>query len=141
MNHWMYRTYYIDTDSLARDFDDSEVEIPTQIWRVPVPRNSTGMGVAPRSEAMEKYEIAVVARMMTASWWKSRVPLGLYRIVLAHISDTVAGSADHEVKANHDEQRQCEDAEDCPQPVRTMGGEVVVGIGWVEVKRVVGHCD
>ena len=39
-----------------------ESHILTQIWRVPVPRNSTAMGVAPRSEAMEKYADAPVMR-------------------------------------------------------------------------------
>lgn len=35
------------------------------------------MGVEPRSEAMEKYEIVVVKRTMTAIWWNRRLPLGL----------------------------------------------------------------
>jgi hypothetical protein len=34
------------------------------------------MAVEPRSEAMEKYEMAAVVRMMIGSWWKVRVPTG-----------------------------------------------------------------
>lgn len=50
----------------------------TQICRVvPSGRNSVRMGVEPRSEAMEKYEIVVVKRTMTAIWWNRRLPLGL----------------------------------------------------------------
>jgi hypothetical protein len=34
------------------------------------------MGVAPRSEAMEKYAMAAVVRIITGRWWKTRVPSG-----------------------------------------------------------------
>ena len=34
------------------------------------------MGVEPRSEAMEKYDIVVVMSTIMPSWWKSRFPLG-----------------------------------------------------------------
>lgn len=37
------------------------------------------MGVAPRSEAMEKYVIEAVVNTTKAIWWKSRAPRGLCR--------------------------------------------------------------
>lgn len=46
----------------------------------PAPRgNSARMGVAPRSEAMEKYEMEAVVKMMMESWWNRRVPTGRYQ--------------------------------------------------------------
>lgn len=55
-----------------------ESHILTQIWRVPVPRNSTGTGVAPKSEAMEKYDSAPVVITTMAIWWNNRAPRGLF---------------------------------------------------------------
>ena len=55
MNQLMYRTYYNTRSQNARTpgklFNKGRL---TQIWRVPSPLNSTGTGVAPRSEAIEK---------------------------------------------------------------------------------------
>lgn len=41
------------------------------------------IGVAPRSDAIEKYARLVVARMMMANWWKRRVPRGRYVVLVS----------------------------------------------------------
>jgi hypothetical protein len=42
--------------------------------------------VAPRSEAIEKYEMVETARIMVAMLWKKRVPLGLCNMhVVTHL--------------------------------------------------------
>lgn len=66
--------------ALGLNATPKKVEIHTQIWRVPAPPrwNCAVMGVAPRSDAMEKYDMVAVVRTMTAIWWNKRVPLALY---------------------------------------------------------------
>lgn len=52
----------------------------TQIWRVPSPLNSTETGVAPRSDAIEKYANDPVVNTTTAIWWNRRAPRGLCQL-------------------------------------------------------------
>ena len=47
------------------------------------------MGVAPRSEAIEKYEMAVAVRTMIARLWKSRVPRGRYTELSANVGGSM----------------------------------------------------
>ena len=37
------------------------------------------MGVAPRSDAIEKYETDAMVNVIRANWWNTRVPFGLCR--------------------------------------------------------------
>ena len=57
-------------------------------------RNSTRMGVAPRSEAIEKYDTDTTVRVIIANWWNSRVPFGLCRSILVNEMKTCMDMGD-----------------------------------------------
>ena len=99
------------------------------------------MGVAPRSEAMQKYAKLAVVRMMTASWWKSRVPRGRCARMIVSEGGLCFNrdSTYHEVEHHRSQEGERDESECSPQPVRTMGANVEGRIWRVEVEGVVGH--
>lgn len=98
------------------------------------------IGVAPRSDAIEKYARLVVARMIMANWWKRRVPRGRYMVFSQYmVSPRRRTRAYRKVQEHSDQQSESDQGERCPKPVRTMGADVDVSVRWVEVEGVVGH--
>lgn len=70
MTQSMYRTYQIERVGSYTPFATQSAP------RDPPRMNSTTMGVAPRSEAIEKYAIEAVKHKAAPRWWKVRAPTG-----------------------------------------------------------------
>lgn len=99
------------------------------------------MGVAPRSEAIEKYAMDAVVRTIKANWWNTRVPLGLC-IPCYELRDPREsyGRTNQNVEDDDTKERRSEDTKRSPQPVRAIGGQVQLSVRGVEVECfVTGH--